>query len=300
MINRLTIACLLAFSGTCMAQAPSENEDRKPEARVNFDAFTTSRADLDDGAGDVRTSGAGGSLSIDFPAGRRGTFTLGAGMDWMFYDFGGSAGFGASDPWNEIRTASFNTRYTRETSERWGWFVGGFGSASGEENADFGESMNYGGYVGGTYAPSRDFYIAFGAGYATRLEDESSFLPVINFNWKFHEKWNLGSDSRGRGGGIKLSHDLTETVTLFAAGGFRFNEFRLNEDGATPHGVGTDRAFPISFGAEWKPAKEIEIGIRAGVLVGREIELSDSEGVELNDADVDATPFLAAELKFRF
>ena len=300
MIKRLMIASMTAFCGVCLAQTPEDNEERTLEARVRFDGFTTSRADIDGGGGDVRTSGAGGSVSVDIPAGKRGTLTLGAGMDWMFYDFGGAAGFGAADPWNEIRTASFNTRYARETSDRWGWFVGGFGSASAEEHADFGDSMNYGGYVGATYAPSREFYVAFGGGYATRLEDDGSFLPIINFNWNFQENWTLGSDSRGRDGGIKLSYDLTETVTLFAAGGFRFNEFRLKEDGATPNGVGTDRAFPISFGAGWSPTKEIELGIRAGVLVGREIELNDSAGVEISDADVDATPFLAAELKFRF
>lgn len=300
MTNSFSFALVMTSCAVASAQPGNETQERRPEARVSFDAFATSSADIENDAGEVSTSGGGGSLSIEFPAGQRGTLTVGTGVDWAIYDFDGDAGFGAADPWNEIRAVSFNTRYARKLDDTWGWFVGGFASASGEDNADFGESMMYGGFVGATYAASRDFYIAFGGGYATRLEDDGSFLPIINFNWRFADDWTLGSDTKVRGGGVKLAFSPTETVEIFTAAGFRFNEFRLNEDGPTPDGVGADRSFPISIGAQWTPAREVSLGARVGVLAGRQMELSDREGVELADVDVDATPFITAELTFRF
>lgn len=298
---KLTLS-LIAVAGLALPSLAQEAEKapRKVEADLKLSGFATGGADFDGDNGDVQVSSVGADLGVDLPSGERGTTSLSIGSHWSFYDFGGDAGFGASEPWEDVVEYTAGARYSRKANDTWGWFLGGFAASSGETGSDFSESVTGGGYVGASYAASDKFRIAFGAGYATRLEDDGYFIPIVNFRWEMAEKWTLSSDTQPKSMGLKLSYQATESIALLAAGGYMFNEYRLDEDGATPDGVGRDSGVPLALGVEWTISDQVSLGVRAGMVMAREFELDDSAGNELQSIDADAAPFLSATLNFTF
>jgi hypothetical protein len=285
-------------SGSSESAVPPAN--RKLTAELKIAGYATTAADFDGDNGDVQTSSVGANFEIGIPLAQRSTLTLGLGTEWSFYDFGGDSGFGASDPWDTISEYTASGRYSLQLDETWSWFLGGFAASSGEQGADFSETITGGGFTGFGYAPSREFFIAFGAGYATRLEDDGYVIPAIILRWQINDKWSLATDTETRGAGLQVSYQLTESLALTAAGGFLFKEFRLDEDGAVPSGVGIERGFPVALGARWKVSDQVTFNTRLGVILGREMKLEDDSGNELQELDVDTTPFLSANLTFTF
>ncbi|MFZ4576279.1 MAG: DUF6268 family outer membrane beta-barrel protein [Phycisphaerales bacterium] len=277
-----------------------EAEARKVNVELSVSGFATSSTDFEGDNGNVQVSSVGAELGVDIPAGERGTLSLGFGTSWSFFDFGGDAGFGASEPWEDVVEYKVSARYSRRLNEQWGFFVGGFVGSSGEQDADFSKTIVGGGFGGVSYAASERFRIGLGLGAATQLEDDVYVIPVVNINWKITDKWLLSSDQQPRGGGMKLSYQMCEPATIYVAAGYLSKEFRLDEDGATPDGVGQESGFPVAIGTDWKVAPQVSIGLRAGVIFGHEFELDDSTGDELQQLDADATPFLSGTLKFSF
>ena len=290
----------IAFAQEGTKEAPAEQPARKIEAELTIQGFAVGGADFDGDNGDVGVSNAGAELSVDIPAGERGTLSLSLGSAWSFYDFGGDAGFGASEPWEDVVLYSTGARYSRKVNDEWGWFTGGFVASSGEQDADFSATITGGAYAGASYAPNAKFRIAFGLGYATRLEDDGYVIPIINFNWKLADRWTLSTDTEAQGAGIKLAYQACDSASIFLSGGYLFREYRLNEDGATPDGVGRDSGIPIAIGTDWSISSQVTLSIRGGMLFAREFELDDQEGQELQELDADAAPFLTAALRFSF
>lgn len=273
---------------------------RKLTAELKIAGYATASADFDGDNGDVQSSSVGADFELGIPIAQKSTLTLSVGSEWSFYDFGGDSGFGASDPWDTISDYSTSARFSYQMDETWSWFVGGFAASSGEQGADFSETITGGGFTGFGYAPSREFFIAFGAGYATRLEDDGYIIPAIILRWQINDKWSLATDTETRGAGLQVSYQLTESFALTAAGGFLFKEFRLDEDGAVPSGVGVEGGFPVALGARWKVSDQVTFNTRLGLILAREMKLEDDTGEELQELDVDTTPFLSANLTFNF
>jgi hypothetical protein len=295
-----SILAPVAFAQEDAKEAPAEKPARQLEAELTIQGFAIGGADFDGDNGDVSVSNVGAELGVDIPAGERGTLSLSIGSTWSFYDFGGDAGFGASEPWEDVVQYTAGLRYSRKINDEWGWFTGGFVASSGEQDADFSATITGAGYAGASYAASEKFRIAFGLGYATRLEDDGYVIPIINFNWKLADRWTLSTDTQAQGAGIKLAYQACDSASIFLSGGYLFREYRLSEDGATPDGVGRDSGIPIAIGTDWTISPQVTFSVRGGMLFGREFELDDREGQELQELDADAAPFLTAALRFSF
>lgn len=303
--------CALAVAGSASAvfgqaanRSPSaprpavaERESKDVGVRLRLDGQHAFRADLDD-RGDVAVTRLDGELGLDFGL----TETLRLTTDWRtersWYDFDNATGFvaGFSEPWDDVIEHELGVGLLGRIDERWSWFARGFVNSAGEDSADFGSTITGGGAGGLRYAFSETFALSFGALGRSRLEDDAIVIPIIGVNWTISEK--LRFDTRGLG--ARLSYQLTEPVGLFLQGGYESREFRLDDEGAAPEGVGRDARAPIAAGIAWRPNPNFALEAFGGYQVWQEFELLDGRGNRLAEIESDPAPIAGVSLEIRF
>jgi hypothetical protein len=85
---------------------------------------------------------------------------------------------------------------------------------------------------------------------------------------------------------------MSKTYELAVGGRYTYRRFRLSEDASTSSGVGTDEGLPIWIRATMRAECGARIDLVGGVQVLGTMQLSDSSGHRLANADVEAAPFL--------
>ena len=111
------------------------------------------------GGGDVtvsRYSLTGGVAAI--PVNDR--IRLGIGFSYEFddYNFSRLSTFAVPDPWNKVERVGLHTSVTYRLSPEWRLFAAPVVQYAGEQGADFGTSLLYGGTAGAIYRPSLDVH----------------------------------------------------------------------------------------------------------------------------------------------
>lgn len=252
-----------------------------------------------DTAGDATVSRARAGLTVGIPAGERGQMSLGYDYEISGYDFDGATAIipGAADPWDVVHTHSLSATYFRRASRRWFWLVGGNVSWSAEEHADFGDAATYGGFGAAQFAVTEKLLVGLGVGARSRIEDSVVVYPVILLDWTVSERFKVSNEGRP---GLTLSYVPDETLSFDLTGTYEFRDFRLDDGGPLPDGVGSDSRMPISLGVTWTPRPMFTFGARAGVYFFQEFEAMDSNGFTVGSDDADAAPFFALEGRIRF
>ncbi len=255
-------------------------------------------ADVDSG-GDLTVTRARAGATINIPAGERGLMSIGYDYELSNYDFTNATGLipGTDDPWGTIHSHALSATYARRASLRWSWLVGGNLAWSAEEGADLGEGFTGGGFGAAQFAVTEKLIIGIGVGARSRLDDSALVYPVILMDWSFADKWKLSNEGRP---GLTLSYVPDEKWSFDVTGGFEYRDFRLDDSGPLPGGVGTDSRLPLSVGVTWTPRPMFTFSARAGVHLWTEIEAKDSDGNTVGESDVDAAPFLGLEGRVRF
>ncbi len=309
------VAALLAGAGSAAAQPGSPREQAReaagepqpvpeaPEERpitfsVRLGGELGFDADLDDG-GDVTLVRARAGASVGIPAGERGQLTIGYDYELSDYDFTDATGLvpGIADPWGTVHSHGLGLTYARRLSLRWSALVGGNIAWSAEEGADLGDSLTGGGFAAGQFAATEKLFIGLGVGVRSRLEDSVLLSPVILLDWTISEQWKLSNEGRP---GLTLSYVPAETWTIDLTGAFEFRDFRLDDSGPLPGGVGVDSRVPVSLGVTWTPSPMFTFGARAGAYFFTTLEALDVNGNEAGTSDVDPGPFLVLEGRIRF
>jgi hypothetical protein len=252
-----------------------------------------------DTGGDLTATRARVGATVNIPAGQRGLVSIGYDYELSNYDFTGATGVipGTSDPWGTIHAHGLSATYARRASLRWSWLVGGNLAWSAEEGADLGEGFTGGGFGAAQFAVTEKLIIGVGVGARSRLDDSAMVYPVILMDWSFAEKWKLSNEGRP---GLTLSYVPNEQWSLDVTGGYEFRDFRLDDSGPLPGGVGTDSRLPLSVGVTWTPRPMFTFSARVGVHLLTEIEAKDSAGNTVGESDVDPAPFLGLEGRVRF
>ena len=254
----------------------------------------------------------GGSFSVNrffiqggpsyFSEGGTGV-SLSAGYGYDGYDFSGSRGFGGRDPWDDIHSVRFSVPVRWKFAEYWTGFVIPTIRYTGESGADFSDALSGGGFAGFTYRFSDSLTIGPGVGVLTQLEDSTRIIPVLIINWKITDTLSLNT---GRGTGATLGPGLTldwkplPAWTFSIGGRYESLRFRLDDDGAVPDGVGSDRSFPIFGGVGYRFTPNIQASLIGGVEVGGELRLEDENGHTISKEDHDAAGFFGFSFSARF
>lgn len=284
-----------------------------PPIEFRLGASHTFDGDLSDTDASVNRTALLGDLSYRLPSFNDKmvvTLSLSAGQLW--YDFSGATSLapGTAKPWSDITLASVSVSTLYFFNEKWT----GFGAVSvnyaGESGADFGESLTGGVLVGASYKFSDDLSIGALLLVKTQLEDDVLVFPIPTFKWKLpfdddrRFTLSLGGSEAGSilGAGASLSYAASDTLTValaltgFGVGG----DFRLDEDGPIPGGVGRDFSVPLVASVKWNPRPNLTLGAFAGMTLFGNVEALNSNGDDIIDRDVDPAVIIGANLSFSF
>lgn len=255
-----------------------------------FFAEHTFNASLDDLPIDVSITRGGAGVSFAAPLSRQLRFSLGIDGEISNYDFDDVFDIieTIGNPFSETYRATIRPQLLIVQSPQSQWFVGGIAQASGTFDADFGDTITGGGFVGFRHQVSENFALSIGGGLTTRLEDDPLFIPIIGLEWKTGKGISITSE----GLGLTLNAGVTDDVSFILSGGFELREFRLEDDNPAPQGVLRDSRALLGVGFQWRPSPSVAIELMGGAVVWQEFEIDDQDGNELAELNTDPTPFV--------
>lgn len=282
--------------------APASANSRELVIRVGGGGIYSFESDLKASQGKVEISRLAGDVGVDVPIGDRSTLSIGFTYEYSHYDFDGATGFalGFDSPWDIVYDRAISARFLTKVDDHWSWNAGFEARAAGEEGADFGDSMTYGGFGGATYTFDKSLTLGLALGGASQIEDNFEFIAIPIVRWQISDALLLSTNNSRIVRGLKLSYDLSDSLALALEGGLERRRFRLDDSGPSPDGVGQDRRAPIAIGLDWKPAPKILLSGRVGAYVWSQYRLDNSEGVKLSQNDADPALFVGLEFEIEF
>jgi len=273
------------------------------QVSLHASALYSTSADFDDAGGEVGVFRAGGGVGIGVSLSQTMGLRFGFDTEQSFYDFGGPVTLapGTSDPWEDIHTYDFNAQLSAGVDEHWSWFVGGTVKSSGESGADFGDSLTYGGFGGVRYKVSESLTVGVGVAVSSRLEDDARVFVLPAIEWQIDDFWSVGSwDLAGQGGGYALRYQPSDDLTLGIGAAYIPREFRLDENGPVPGGVGRDDRVPVVFFAAWSPDPSFSVQADVGADVYGKLEVLNASGAKLGEDETNTAFTFGVSATFRF
>jgi hypothetical protein len=296
----ILLLCLVA--GGAAAQNTQSQQDGVG-IRLRGDGLHLFETDIEDG-GEFDVTRLSAGVDLSFELGDDLDMVLDLGFERGMYDFSGGPGdFGMGKPWDDVNSGSLAARFLLHTADDWDVWGGPIVRFSGEDGADFGEGITGGGTVGVTHHLNSDLSLGAGLGVVTRLEDSAAVYPIIVVDWRIDEDLRLrtggGVGTRGWGG-VELIWSFAPEWELGLGGGFESRQFRLNDDGPFPDGVGEERGMPIFARLGYDINPNAELNFLAGLMTGGELRLENSSGNLIQEEDFDSTPFVGINFRLRF
>jgi len=287
----------LAFSGPLMAQP-------QPGWSFSVDGALAhqSEADLDDGDGAFSLDRWYAGASLDYLFTPRTALGLNFGGGRSDYDFGGSTALGA-DPWGAIEDwrVSLVSRFAINDTLS-GLVIPSY-RVNRESGASTSDADTWGLLAGVSWRIRDGLTLGPGIGVFDRIEESTAVFPILVIDWDITERWNL-STGRGlaasQGPGLTLTYTLTDDWSLGFAGRYEQIDFRLDEDGPVPGGIGRDEVFPLVATATWSPNPGTRLGLFLGGEFGGELELADARGNALARSEYDTALIAGGSFEFRF
>lgn len=294
----------LGQDGADADQGAVEAPERSPiHLTLNSSVLYTTAADFDDAGGEVSVLRAGGRAGVGFSTSPTSQVRVSFGTEHSFYEFDGPVTLapGTNEPWEDVHSYDVSAQFNARASDSWSWFVGGSVESSAETGADFGDSLTYGGFGGVRYHVSPSLQIGAALIVSSRLEDDARVLVLPSVEWTIDEHWSLGSWNLGtRSGGYALRYRPSEELTLGVGATYMPREFRLDEDGPVPDGVGRDDRVPVHVFAVWSPEPTFSLRADIGADVYGHLEVLDAAGNKLGEDETNPafTFGLSATLRF--
>jgi len=254
------------------------------------------------GGGDVSVSryalAIGGTRPISEKVG------LGVRMSYELddYNFSNANSLSAQNPWGNINRLGLGMRLAYKLTDQWSISGGPVIQSSGENGANFSDSLLYGGIVSAMYKANRDLTVGLGAGVFYRLE-ETRVFPSLLISWRITDRLRLGNSYRlGPAGpaGLELSYILDENWQVAAGGGHHSLRFRLDKNGSIPDGIGENYNWPVYARLSRKLGKMLNLDLYGGAAFGGKMKLQDSSGNDINSVSYNTAPLMGFNLSATF
>ncbi len=256
-------------------------------------------ADLS-GGGDVSTNrsfvGVGALNRLD--SGLSLGFSLGYGL--QSYDFGG----GAAALWGDVETLSLSVPVQAQLGNGTSVFVAPTMRSARETGTGSSDSVTYGVFAGLSWQVSDRLRIGPAFGAFSELEgDGVDAFPAIILDWEISDRWTLstgGGTAASRGPGLRLAYAATDALSLGLEARLERSEFRLDNTGPAPGGIGEDRSVPVVLTLDYAPNPGLSLSAFAGVALDGELELRDATGLVVSQQTYDTAPVAGLSLRLRF
>jgi len=270
--------------------------------RVDAAGAHQSEADLKDSTGGFSLDRWFVGAGVDFAFDRRTSLGISVGGGQSNYDFSDDSGFGGGAPWNKIDETRVSLSGRFGFGETGSIFIIPTLRYNGE-NGSSGSDSTWGLFAAATWRINPDLTIGPGLGIFSRLEDGTKFFPILAIDWNITDRWNL-STGRGlassQGPGLNLSYKLNDDWSFGVAGRYENAEFRLDDEGSAPGGIGRDQSMPIVFTARLKPNKQLDFSVFAGVEFAGKLKLKDAQDVLIEESKYDPALIVGATAELRF
>ena len=296
----LAAAFCLLWSHAAVAQ-PAQNGP----VSFNFDggiAFQ-SGTDLKDVEGSFSVNRWFASMGVTYAWDRRNSIGLAVGGGSSKYDFDELTGIGSGDPWEEIEDTRISLIGRFGFGERGSIILIPSARYFGEDDSKTSDGRTYGLFAAAAWRLSPDLTIGPGIGVFSRIEDGTQVFPILVIDWNISERWNL-STGRGlassQGPGLRLTYQASEHWSMGVAGRYENLEFRLDEEGTAPGGIGRDQSIPLVATAAWKPNETVKLAMFAGMEFAGKLKLKDAYGELLSESKYDPALIYGATFELRF
>lgn len=232
-----------------------------------------------------------------------GAVGLGIGYGEVAFDFSDDATLGGGDPWGTVRDLTIALPVNIRAGDRAEVFL----IPSLRYNAELGASLSDGatyGLLGGAIWEFGDrLSIGPGIGWFSALEEADTIIPILLIDWQIAERWSLTTGElfgATRGPGLSLNWQAARDWQIGLTARYESVQFRLDDDGPAPGGVGEDESVPIVLGARWSPNPGFRLGAFAGVQTGGTLRLYDRDGREVAEQGYDTAPLIGLTARLRF
>jgi len=262
-----------------------------------------SEADLSDSTGGFAMDRWFVSGSVNYGWSRRDSVGISIGGGQSNYDFNDESSFGGGAPWEKIddTRVSLNGRFG--FGETGSIFIIPTLRYNGEKDASSSDSRTWGLFAAATWKVKDNLTIGPGIGIFSRLENGTRVFPVLAIDWDISERWNL-STGRGLassvGPGLTLSYKLNDDWSFGVAGRYENQEFRLDDDGPAPGGIGRDKSIPLVFSAALTPNEKLNFSVFAGIEFAGELRIRDALDVTVDKSDYDPALLVGVTFEVRF
>lgn len=261
-------------------------------------------ADLDADIGEFGFSSYRAGLNLSRRIGDRGLITGNIGFGVLDYDVTPSATSVANDAadigagLDDVYESEIVLTYVHRGEGKWSYLFGAGILSSGEDGADFGDTLDFLATAGFRYQYDDKLSLGMGVLVRTQLEDDALIIPVPQIRYQISDKWILESQRAG----LELRYEANEQITYGIAGEYVSSTFRLNDMHAAivSEGVATHRRVPVSIFANFIPSDQIQIKARIGTSLAGNIEFLDTNGNDITDQDIDPAIFGSLNVSFRF
>lgn len=283
---------------------------RTPEQAWKLNAWAgyeyQGKTDLD-APGDFKYWMVSGGGSLARGLGDRVKLALKADYRAVGYDFGGITG--GVDPWETIHVVRLNPLLTYHLNETWSILGGPIAEFTGEEKADFVDSLRGGGVLGFGYTRG-GLFLAAGVIALTEIEKDARIQPFLLVNWKLTEGLGIGLKAdNSRGGEFRLQYVFQNKLSLAAGIGVRRELFRLNGDnrnvpGPAPNvrenGVGEETSTVARLTVGYRVAEGVLVEAYGGLTADGEFRLENENGIKIASSDYDTAGFGGLNVRLGF
>jgi len=300
----VALACLV---GTLICSSGNLSAQAQPFDPVTFSVdgggVHQSATDLKDGGGSFDVDRWFLSAGVTYAWGPQASLGLTIGGGGSSYTFDEDTGFGGGDPWNKVEDFRISAPVRFKVSETAMAFVIPTVRFNKEKGADSGDSSTYGLFAAVAWRIDADLTIGPGIGVFSRLEDSARIFPVLAIDWNITDHWNLSTGSglgSSVGPGLSLSYKFNEHWKLALAGRYESDEFRLDDEGPAPGGVGRDQSFPLVVSGILEPNDKTRFSLFVGAELGGELKLKDSFGETIDKTKYDPALIIGASFAVEF
>jgi hypothetical protein len=260
-----------------------------PSAEVNL---PTSYDDAD-----LTVSRAGSDLSAEYWFSQQLIATFGVGGEYSYYALSNvDEAAGVDEPISHALRTSVRPGVRVNFSREWGAFAFGVFELAGDPGADIDKSFTGGGAGGVRWSPNDALTLLLGGGAASRLDDSTSYYPILGVNWRIDERWSF--DTLGTGGAIRYRLDPAWRFGLGAR--YESRDFRLDDDASVPDGVLRDDRVDVELTATWTPQPAVDVTAAVGAVPWSRITIDSAGSDEVFEATGDLTGFLSLRGVIRF
>ncbi|MBL9140756.1 MAG: hypothetical protein JNK53_02715 [Phycisphaerae bacterium] len=234
------------------------------------------------------------------------TLTLAMGYEFDWYHWKGTSSLGTNDPFGSVNLFALQLRGSYRLSSEWTVGVAGIFGAAGETSADAGDSIYGGGIASVAWTPSKDVMIGLGLLAVTQLQDDPLFLPIPILHWRFAEEWTLSTIRRPPASpfvGVDVAWEPADSPVDVSVGiAWQQRRFRLGSNTAANlnNGVGEDQSFAAIATVGYDFSPNVRLDLLGGVNFYEKLQVENSAGRQVRDANVDPSAMLGLFLTVRF